>query len=139
LPEDQRDAIHDLPGAQALIEWFGRRPSFHDAEILSVSLDRTGTSCIRLHTWDMTGEVDSKGYYVLQNHVVVSFLLDDVTDLELTGFSHQNVISGLTVKRSQDGFELLLGPCYGLAGSLSARSIRVEFAPGKPVQTGASL
>lgn len=138
LTDDQVDAIHDLPGAQALIEWFGRWPSFHDAEILSVSLDRTGTSCIRLHTWDLTGEVDAKGYYLLRNHVVVSFLLDDVADLELVGFSHQNVISGLTVERAQEGFKLLLGPCYGLAGTLTARAIRVEFAPGMPARSGAS-
>jgi hypothetical protein len=135
LPEDQLEAIHDLPGAQAFIEWFGSWPSFHDAEILSISLNRTGTSCIRLHTWDLTGEVDAKGYYVLRNHAVVSFLLDDGGDLELAGFSHQNVISGLAVKRSQDGFELNLGPCYGLAGALIARSIRVEFEPGMPPQT----
>lgn len=134
MPEDQRDAILDLAGAQALIEWFGRRPSFHDAEILSVSLDRAGTSRIRLHTWDMTSEVDAKGYYVLRNHVVVSFLLDDISDLELAGFSHQNVISGLTIKRSQEGIKLLLGPCYGLAGTLTARAIRVEFEPGMPPQ-----
>jgi Immunity protein 50 len=121
------------------MEWFGRRPSFHDAEILSLSLDRTGTSCIRLYTWDLTSEIDAKGYYVLRNHVVVSFLLDDISDLELVGFNHQNVIFSLTVERSQDGFKLLLGPCYGLAGTLTARSIRVEFAPGKPAQTGISL
>jgi len=139
LTDDQVDAIHDLPGAQALIEWFGRRPSFHDAEILSVSLDRARTSCIRLHTWDLTSEVDAKGYYVLKNHVVVWFLLEGVSDLELAGFSHQNVISGLTVKRSQEGFELLLGQCYRLAGTLTAGSIRVEFASGKPPRASVSF
>jgi hypothetical protein len=138
LPEDRVDAIHDLPGAQALIEWFGRRPSFHDAEVLSLSLDRTGTSCIRLHTWDLTGEVDAKGYYVHRNHVVVSFLLDDIRDLELAGFSHQNVIFSLSVARLQDGFHLCLDPCYELAGTLNARTIRVEFEPGMPAQRGVS-
>jgi hypothetical protein len=135
LPDDQLDAIHDLPGSPALIEWFARRPSFHDAEILNISLNRTGTSCIRLHTWDLTAEVDAKGYDVLRNHVVVSFFLDDVADLELAGFSHQNVISGLTFKRSQEGLELSLGHCYGSAGVLIARSMRVEFEPGMPPQT----
>ena len=92
-----------------------------------------------MQTWESTSEVDAKGYYVVQKQVIVSFLLDDISDLELAGFSHQNVIFSLTVSRSKDRFQLCLGPCYGLAGSLTARSIRVEFAPGKPAQTGASL
>jgi hypothetical protein len=138
MPEDRVDAIHDLPGAQALIEWFGRRPSFHGAEILSLSLDRTGASCIRLHTWDLTSEVDAKGYYVLRNHVVVSFLLDDISDLELAGFSHQNVIFSRSVARLKYGFQLCLDLCYGLAGTLNARTIRVEFEPGMPAQRGVS-
>jgi hypothetical protein len=139
LPEDQLAAVHDLPGAQAFIEWFGSWPSFHDAEILSISLNRTGTWCVRVQTWEVTSDVDAKGYDVAPKHVIVSLLLEDISDLKLGGFSHQNVIFSLTVTRLQDGLQLCLGPGYGLASNLTARSIRVEFAPGKPDQTGVSL
>ena len=30
----------DIPGAQDVIAWFGAWPTFHDAEVLSISLDR---------------------------------------------------------------------------------------------------
>jgi hypothetical protein len=80
------NAIDEVAGSQALIEWFGRWPSFHDGEILSISLSRSGSSCVRIHTWEMTKEVDEKGYFILRKHVIVSFFLDELTDLELNGF-----------------------------------------------------
>jgi hypothetical protein len=132
MPEDQSDAIREVAGAQALIQWFGKWPSFHDAEVVSLTLNRTGTSCVRIHTWEMTEELDVNGSYVLGKHVQVSFFLDRLKDLELAGFSCQNVIFGLGIKRSEEGLQLVLDPCYGVAGSLTAEAIRVEFEPGKP-------
>jgi hypothetical protein len=126
------DAIDEVAGSQALIEWFGRWPSFHDGEILSLSLNRSGSSRVRIHTWEMTTEVDAKGYFILRKHVIVSFFLDGLTDLELNGFSPQNVIFGLSVQRSESGLQLRLDPCYGIAGTLTADAIRVEFEPGEP-------
>ena len=34
-------------GLDKLISWFGRFPSFHDAELTSISLDRSGGSRVR--------------------------------------------------------------------------------------------
>jgi hypothetical protein len=126
------NAMDEVAGSQALIEWFGRWPSFHDGEILSISLNRSGSSCVRIHTWETTKEVHENGYFILRKHVIVSFFLDGLTDLELNGFSPQNVISGLSVQRSASGLQLLLNPCYGIAGALTAETIRTEFEPGKP-------
>jgi hypothetical protein len=80
----------------------------------------------------MTKEVDAEGYFIGRKHVIVSFFLDGLTDLELDGFSPQNVILGLSVQRSESGLQLLLDPCYGIAGTLTAEAIRVEFEVGKP-------
>lgn len=132
MPEHQSDAIRDVAGAEALVQWFGKWPSFHDAEVLSLELNRVGTSCVRIHTWEMTGEVDAKGFYVLRKHMKVSFSLDGLKDLELAGFTSQNVIFGLDIRRSEEGLQLVLDPCYGVAGSLTAEAIRVEFEPGMP-------
>jgi hypothetical protein len=41
----------------------------------------------------MTKETDERGYYVLAKHVVVEFVLEEILDLSLSGFSHQNVLS----------------------------------------------
>jgi Immunity protein 50 len=100
---EMANAIDEVAGSGALIGWFGRWPSFHDAEILSVSLNRSRSSCVRIHAWEMSKEVDAEGYFIPRKHVVVSFLLDGLTDLELNGFSSQNVILGLSVQRSESG------------------------------------
>jgi hypothetical protein len=48
--------------------------------------------------WEMTKKTDEHGYYVLAKHVVVEFVLEEILDLSLNGFRHQNVLFGLTVE-----------------------------------------
>src|SRR5579863_6498910 len=96
--------IKDIHGASELLDWFGYWPSFHDAEIVSLHLNRGENSSLRVHTWEMTKEVDEKGYYVLAKHVVVEFILEAVSGLSLNGFNHQNVIFGLEVEKIDSGF-----------------------------------
>lgn len=50
--------LQNIPGAMQLDSWFGCWPSFHDAEIISLHLNRNGNSFLRVHTWEMTKEVD---------------------------------------------------------------------------------
>jgi hypothetical protein len=57
--------------------------------------------------------------------------LDGVEDLELYGFSIQNVISGLTIENTESGFRLKLWPCYGLAGWLTAKRVSIEFSSSR--------
>jgi hypothetical protein len=136
-----------VPGGSELVAWFGHAPSFHDAEIVSLSLNRRSASTLVLHAWNTTKEVDDRGYFVLDRHAVVTFVLLDILDLELDGFSHQNVVSGLILRRapdrpdrssfywrdaSPDDFEIELEPCFGLDGRIRCRSVSVSFVPGKP-------
>ena len=87
-----------------------------------------------------------------ERHAVVTFALDGVMDLQLDGFSIQNVIGGLILRRAphrperrnylaldplpQD-IEIELESCYGLAGLIRARSVSITFEPGEPVARGA--
>jgi hypothetical protein len=41
----------------------------------------------------------------------------------------QNVISGLTVERVPEGFRVVLGPSYGLAGQIVATELSVRLEP----------
>jgi hypothetical protein len=118
-------------GAKELCDWFGATPSFHDAEVLALHLDRAGLTRLTIHTWRMTDKVKN-GYFVLEKYVVVDFCLDAVSDCDLTGFNHQNVIDGIEIVKVPSGLKLTLGDCFGLYGSLVARSIRIEFKPGNP-------
>jgi hypothetical protein len=83
-------------------------------------------------TWETTKQVDAKGHFILRKHVIVSFGLDGLKDLELNCFRLQNVVFPLSVQRSESGLQLLLDPCYGIAGALAAEAVGVECEPGKP-------
>lgn len=136
----------DLPGGAELLAWFGKQPTFHDAEIISLSLNRTGASELKIHGWIMTDDVDPNGYIVLDKHAVVTFRLEGVMDLQLDGFSGQNVIAGLVLRYAIDrgrscyyampedprDVEIELIPCYGLDGFIRAKKVAISFNPGRP-------
>jgi Immunity protein 50 len=148
MASNRETSIYDaVSGGADLVSWFGQVPSFHDAEILSLHLRRTGQSVLRLHGWINTGEVGQDGYFVLDRHAIVTFTLSGVMDLRLDGFSIQNVIGGLVLRRAPDrperrgylaldplpqDIEIELEPCYGLSGLIRSRAVSIAFEPGKP-------
>lgn len=110
--------IPEIKGIEEVVSWFGEWPSFHDAEVLELHLDRAGRSWIKIyHTWT--------------KQAVVTFNMENVTDLELADFSQQNVIGDLELKETPTGLRLTLTPCYGLAGYLEAERMSVELSPGE--------
>lgn len=127
-----QNVIHELPGADALFQWFGYWPDFHDAEVLAIDLNRSGSSRVRVHTFDVSDQVGNDGCNVCVKHVVVSFVLDGLESIQLQGFNRQNVVSKVAVIRTEEGLLLLLEPCYGAEGSLTAERISIEIEPGVP-------
>jgi hypothetical protein len=73
----------------------GMVPFFHDVEIVNLNLFRRAPSTLSTHSWNMTQEVDARGYVILEKHTVVTSAIDDIVDLQLDRFSHQNDIDGL--------------------------------------------
>jgi hypothetical protein len=123
LPVTAAELLGEVPGGQVLLEWFdGRAPSFHDAEVLELSLDRRKARCsIKIHAFQMTSEVDGKGFFILDKHALVSFRLEGVVNLELNDFNEQNIIHGLVLSRTADqNFRVELDPAYGLFGFVEA-------------------
>ena len=131
--------VPDIPGAVDVVAWFGYWPSFHDAEVLSITLDRLNASRVVVYTFESTPEVDALGSYVLAKHALVTFFLEGfpqdrwgITNTRLDFFNHQNVLSSASVNKKPGGYELVLEGCFGVDGSISAEHIRVELAPGMP-------
>ena len=95
-----RGIVH-FENAADLEAIFGYWPSFHDAEVLRVVLDRSGdegpTLQIVIQVFEMTSEVDAKGYYVLKNHTEVALSFTKVVVSRLQWFNHQNVLSSLEI------------------------------------------
>ena len=116
----------DIPGSDEIVSWFGCWPSFHDAEILELHLDRADASWIKVHAWT-SGMVN--GNYKSDHHAIITFTFERVRNLDLSDFSPQNVIFGLDVEKSGDCFRVTLSPCYGMAGFIESDRIRVGVEP----------
>jgi hypothetical protein len=93
-----------LSGKDAVVQWFGDWPDFHDAEVVSLMLARSGESLLRVYS------------HYPAKPAAVDFVLEQVTDLELADFSVQNVISSLSVEARTDqaGHEVINENVLGL-------------------------
>ena len=129
----------EIPGADQVVQWFGYWPSFHDAEVLSIKLDRPGTSYVQIHTWEKTSEVDASGYYVRTKHAVVTFLFEGflmdregISRMRIEWFNNQNVLTSLRVVRVPDGYSLSLDSIFGVDACIDCERISVRLEPGMP-------
>jgi len=135
---------------QLVLDRFGMWPSFHDGEVHRIVLDRTKRNAagsaiptleIQIRGWIMTSEISEAGYYKQENDSVVHFLFEDVFDLEIEGFNHQNVLSSLNLAvLTEAGTEtsvlhVELEHCYQFCGEFSARRAMilkvVPYVPGE--------
>ena len=78
-----------IKGAEHLISVFGKWPSFHDAEVLTVTLNRDLPSLVlQIFIFETTREVDRRGCYKRDKQRIVTLWFHDVQDLVLEGFNH---------------------------------------------------
>jgi hypothetical protein len=114
------DERPDIIGADRVLATFGRWPSFHDAEIVRLHLERDGLSTISIQLVGPDGRC--------KGGRIVTFTMERINDLSLDGedVNRQNVISGLFVENTDGGTKLTFGPCYGLNGRITAEVVSVE-------------
>jgi hypothetical protein len=125
---------HDI-----VVAAFGQWPSFHDGEVLRIVLDRMSRApsgsyipTLELHIrgWIMTSEVTAAGFYKAEHDSVVTFLFEDVFNLELEGFNQQNVLSSLNLTlideaQEKQALHVELEHCYVFSGEFTARRAKV--------------
>jgi hypothetical protein len=135
--------VSSLPGGQAVIDWFGFCPSFHDATLERVVI-ANGSASLSLMAFRMTDRTDENGYFILDRHVQVVIRMRGVTGLSLTGDA-VSIISELTVRRlpatpdrsewptcegpAAGDIEVAFGTSIGLTGSIYARVVEFELLP----------
>src|SRR5947209_8757186 len=127
----------EIENADLVESIFGCWPSFHDAEIHSITITRDCESGpqmdVSIHHWKMTSEVDSKGYYVLKHHTLTTLRFFNVSELQLAGFNHQNVlwdieISEVAEAASKPSFSVSMPSSFGCESSFKCGRIRVMSA-----------
>ena len=125
--------VDTIPGWQAVVDWFGYSPNFHDAEVVSVELRRDPeASYVRVHAWRTNSDTTEQGHYRQDRHALVSYSLKGITSLAMNGWNHQNVLSQLWVDRSENGYVLHLPEIYGVDGEIAAAEITVSIEPFRP-------
>jgi Immunity protein 50 len=131
LGSSTRAFMTPLEHAEQLTRIFGEWPSFHDAEVIRLTLDRSGpdgpTLEAQIHVFAMTSEVDATGHYVLKNHTLVTLRFTEVAIERLRWFNNQNVLSDLIFSdldpAVHDGrrFRVELPSSYGLEGTFECK------------------
>ena len=130
--------ISEIDGGPEFLKWMGLNYTgelaFGDSEVVELSMKRIGSSVLTL--W--VEQFSSTG----ANKALVHLYLKDMIDVSIEGFSLQNVIGGLEIKRTELGYvhpsllgigadypdhQIILEPCAGAFGSIKATIERIEF------------
>lgn len=133
------EAAKQIAGAEKLLAVFGYWPSFHDAEVLWLRLDRRGlddgcygpTLEALVYVFESTSEVSPEGYFVLRHHSLIHLRFLDVVEIQLDGFNHQNAIMGLSFTDLRDRqmervrWEVHFDVAFGLNASFQCYAIKV--------------
>jgi hypothetical protein len=128
-----------IEGAEKLVGVFGYWPSFHDAEVLWMRLDRRPIcdDCYGpiletlIRAFEMTNEVGPDGFYVLRHHVLVHFRFHDVKGVRLKDFNNQNMLHGLSIADIREHqmerihFEVGFDSTFGVNASLQCYRVEV--------------
>jgi Immunity protein 50 len=115
---DEADVARNLPGASDVIAAFGEWPSFHDAEILRILINRGGRS-----------EVTIRLMIPAYQQKCVTFTFERIADMRLEGEDAdvQNVIACVTIETADRFTTVHFSPCYGLAGYIKAEVVTVRM------------
>ena len=132
-----------LPGGQAVIDWFGFCPDFHDGTLERLELS-AGNAVLTVRTYRMTSKIDAEGFYVPDRRASVTLRMRSVTGVKLEGDAG-SIISELVIRRLEtDGtasdWETCAGPlsgdieiafdtAVGLYGSIYAKELAFELLP----------
>ncbi len=127
-----------LKDHQAVIDAFGYWPSFHDAPVRDWRLS-ADSAFLELETWEMTSEVDDKGYFVLTKRHFIGFEFADFVTTDFRSFGSDNILFELGFSSAEDfkstgSFSVELDSAMGSdrCGSFRARSGAVQFV--RPVE-----
>jgi hypothetical protein len=136
-----------IAGSEKLTSIFGRWPSFHDAEVLELHFSPRGVQpevggdgspvvTAKIHVWEMTQEVDWRGYFVGRHHTLATLRFHGVDEFSMEDFNQQNVIFELRITAKQDEsgsshrFVVDFDPAFGMGALFEC--IRIEVVDAVP-------
>jgi len=132
-----------VKGHERLTDIFGRWPSFHDSEVISIRLERRGRDqwegpivYVSVHVFEGYRETERFSEVKWRNHAIVTFRFATVVDMSLSGFNQQNAIQDLAfeTERPENRDVTWAGPAYrvnfqssfGVGISFVCRSVELD-------------
>jgi hypothetical protein len=129
-----------IDGEEKLTAIFGDFPDFGDAEVWSISFERTTEGIVMVtSTMHVHALVASTLAWIPNRnpkYARVTFRFTDCDAEEVGNFNHQNVLSSLRITHTPEAkkpFSVRFGPCYGFNGTLTCGRIEVvDASPWTP-------
>ena len=129
--------LPDIQDAEKVVAAFGEWPSFHDAEILRIALDRDPARAglapslqlqVRVRRSTPQGVGTADFHMALTHDFVIALSFTGITELELYGFNGQNVIDAISIHRAEGGDTLAveIESIYGVAASWLCTAVAVS-------------
>lgn len=124
--------MNNLVGAQKLVDWFGRFPSFHDAAIIDMKFEVGKAGSMSIHAWNLIDETDETGQFLTDKHAVVHVKIDRVHALELNDFELDAIIFELSFVGTEEQTEIVWSSSYGVDGRVVGTGVELSLQVGKP-------
>ena len=129
------EAFTGIVGYEKLISLFGYWPTFHDAEVLKITVDRGQRGVdfapkidVEIYLYEMTSELDEQGNFVLKSHSKVHIQFRNIAKLQIDDFNHQNALWGILFEHTlQDNlqFQVTFESSYGFGAEFRCCEIEV--------------
>ena len=129
-----------VENAVALTDIFGYWPSFHDAEVLTLHLERAdkdGPSLeARIHVFHRSDRIDERGFYIREHHTIATLHFANIDLNDLGGFNGSNVLSEIEIEEvdpaANEGRRLGVSFASSFGESLDLRCDRISVKAVEP-------
>lgn len=138
MAESEDPIISRIINYEIVIQHFGYWPSFHDAEVTKTTFEThpTGRYSVTfvIAAFEMTSEVDERGYYKLIKHCDVEIQFIGIEEIDFNYFSFQNVLCGLEFEEAGSNIKCTLDSSVGLEAAIVAEEVLVmSLTPTVPI------
>ena len=103
----------------------GGWPSFHDAQVLSVSYN--GSQCdLLIHVFRMTDQIDHQGYFVLTDYHQVRLQMIGISTCTLPANYDGDTLFGLQIGADKDSITIELESVLGQSWHIRCQRLKVS-------------
>lgn len=133
---EEADAFVEIEGAQALIDWLGFVPTFHDARLTEIELISSRSGRLRLEAFRRTDQTDETGHFILDRHAFVTLTLNDISTVRLEHFAKVGIVNRLRITNAGKRYRLQWDSSYGAEGCITAGNLCINFEPSHSDRAG---